>query len=117
MTVYRLPPGAVLFTGADLDAVCYCIDVTQRARRRNGLPPSVALARLAALLSPAGQADMPDETPGEADYMSTDEAAAALGCSPRQARRLAPLLGGRLVGGRWLVDRLAIAEHIEGAVA
>lgn len=114
MTVYRLPPGAVLLTGTALDAARYAVDVTQRARARNGLPPSSALARLAAALAAPGQTDTAEEAPGQGDYMTTDEAAHLLGCSTRQARRLAPALGGQLVGGRWLVDRLAVTEHTEG---
>ncbi|MGV0740330.1 hypothetical protein ABQF35_28625 [Mycobacterium syngnathidarum] len=43
-----------------------------------------------------------------------DEAAARLGISHRQARRLAPQLGGRKAAGRWLVDEAALNEHIEG---
>ena len=110
---YRLPAGSVLLTGSALDAARYAVDVAQRARARNGLPPSTALARLAAALSPAGQTDNPNEPTGEADDMTTEEAARLLGCSPRQARRLAPALGGRLTGGRWLLDRVAVAEHTE----
>ncbi len=117
MTAYRLPPGAVLLDGADLAVVRYAVEVAQRARRRNGLPRSTALAQLADALAVPGQTDAPDEAPGEAEYMSTHEAATLLGCSERQARRLAPALGGRLVGGRWLLDRVAVTEHLEGTAA
>lgn len=113
MSVHRITDG-VLLTGSALDAARYCVEVAQRARARNGLPRSVALARLADALSPAGHADTPHEAPGEHDDMTTDEAARLLGCTARQARRLAPVLGGRLVGGRWLLDRQAVAEHLEG---
>jgi excisionase family DNA binding protein len=113
----RLPEGAVLLTGDALVACRYAVTVAQRARGRNGLPPSVGLAHLAAALSPAGHADMPDEAAGEPEDMTTDEAARLLGYSTRQVRRLAPALGGRLVGGRWLVDRQAVSEHKEGLTA
>lgn len=114
MTAVRLPAGAVLLTGDALAAVRYAVTVAQRARARNGLPPSVALARLAAVVSPAGHADAPDEPAGESDYVTTDEAAALLGFSARQIRRLAPGLGGHIIGGRWLLDRRAVTEHIQG---
>lgn len=117
MSAYRVPAGAVLLDGPALDVARYAVTVAQRARARNGLPPSRALAGLADVLSPAGQADTPDEAPGEADDMTTAEAAELLGVSRRTARRLAPALGGRLVGGRWLLDRQAVTEHLEGAAA
>lgn len=119
MTAYRIPADAVLLTGATLDTVRYCLRIAQDHRRRNGLPPSVDLAALAAAVSPAvspaGHADMPSDLVGQPDAMTTGEAADALGYSPRQVRRLAPALGGRLIGGRWLVDRQAVAEHVEGS--
>lgn len=117
MTAYRLPADAVVLTGTALVAARFAVQVAQVARRRDGLPASTALADLEAALSmsPAGHADTPRELVGEADYMTTDEAADQLGCTERHARRLAPLLGGRLVGGRWLVDRVAVVEHIEGS--
>ncbi len=115
MSVHRLPADAVLLTGNALDAARYAVHIAQDHRRRNGLPPLAALAALAAAMSPGGHADTPAPLVGEADYMTTDEAAALLGCSERHVRRMAPALGGRLVGGRWLVDRQAVAEHIEGS--
>ena len=45
------------------------------------------------------------------------EAAARLNISDRQARRLAPQLGGRMIAGRWFVDELALRQHIEGRKA
>lgn len=115
MTAYRLPAGAVLLDGRHLDALRYCIDVARRARRRTGLPPVAAVDALALLVAAPGQSDTPDEPIGEPESMTTTEAAALLGCSTRTATRLAPKLGGRLVGGRWLLDRQAVTEHTEGA--
>ncbi len=43
-----------------------------------------------------------------------DKAAARLGISHRQARRLALKLGGDKIAGRWFVDEAALNEHIEG---
>lgn len=57
-----------------------------------------------------------DEAHAEAlDAIHEALTAALLGCSTRTATRLAPKLGGRLVGGRWLLDRQAVTEHTEGA--
>ena len=117
MTAYRLPAGAVLLDGPDLDALAYCIEVTQRARGRNGLPPSRRVNALARLVAAPGHPDTADEPVGDADDMTTEEAAELLGVSRRTARRLAPALGGRLVGGRWLLDRQAVTEHLEGTAA
>ena len=117
MTAYRLPAGAVLIDGRHLEALRYAIAAAQRARRRNGLPPALALSELAALVAPLGHGDTPDDPTGESDDMTTNQAAAVLGLSPRTVRRLASGLGGRLVGGRLLLDRLAVTEHIEGMTA
>ena len=112
MTAYKLPAGAVLLDGADLATLAYCIEVTQRARGRNGLPPSRRVNALARLVAAPRQSDTPDEPIGEPESMTTTEAAALLGCSTRTATRLAPKLGGRLVGGRWLLDRQAVTEYV-----
>lgn len=122
MSVVRIESG-VLLTGSALDAARFCVEVAQRARRRNGLPPSVAIARLAAALAPTGLGDAPQtevehpEGGAVQEVVSTREAAELLGCSPRQARRLAPLLGGRLIGGRLALDRQCILDHLEGKTA
>lgn len=111
--VQRLAPGVLLLTGGAVDALLYAVQVAQRARQRNNLPPSHALAELA---SAAGQTDARRVEPleDEMEMIATEEAARMLECSSRQARRLAPRLGGRRVGGRWLLDRRAVVEHIEG---
>lgn len=114
MTAVRVPAGAVLLAGRDLDVLAYAVRLAQDARRRNGLPPSKALADLARAVAAPGHPDTPDEPPGQADLVNIEDAAAALGCSTRTARRLAPGLGGRKTGGVWLLDRQAILEHTEG---
>jgi len=111
--VQRLAPDVLLLTGDAVQALAYAVTVAQRARQRNGLPPSRGLA---ALLAATGQPDTPP-TPTletEPDWITTEEAAHMLGCSNRQTRRLAPQLGGRLTAGRWLLDRHAVTEHING---
>lgn len=117
MTAYRLPAGALLLAGDDLDAIRDAVALAQWARRRDGLAPSARLAALAALVTDSGHADSPDDPAaddGPMSYLSSDEAAAALGVSPRTARRLAPELGGRKVGGTWLLDAAAVDEHHRG---
>lgn len=114
MTIYKVPPGALLLDGPALAVVAYSVAVAQQARRRNGRPPLAALDALASTLAAAGQADEDQDHHGDAEYMTTDDAARLLGISPRTARRLAPGLGGRKVGGRWLVDALAVREHLDG---
>ena len=59
------------------------------------------------------QPDAVDEHP----TVPLAEAAARLNISDRQARRLAPQLGGRMIAGRWFVDELALRQHIEGRKA
>ncbi len=114
MSVHKLPPGSVLITGSGLDALRYAVRVAQRARQRNGLPRVAALDALAAAVAAPGQPDSPNDPVGEADDVTTEQAAEMLGVSLRTVRRLAPGLGGRLVGGRWLLDRQAVTEHING---
>lgn len=112
----------MLLSGSAREAAIYAVKVAQRARARNGQPPSIALADLLAVLSPEGQRDRVATADGETDYqlvsrewMTTQEAANLLGCSPRTMRRHASGLGGRIVGGRLLLDRRAVIEHKEGS--
>ncbi len=111
---FSVPAGAVILHGRGLVVAAYAVQVAQKARARNGLPPSADLERLAVVLAAPSQSDSPPEVADEADYMTTREAATALKVSRRTASRLAPRLGGRKVGGQWLVDRQAVAEHNGG---
>lgn len=110
----------VLLTGSAIDTALYAIEVAQRARARNGLPQSRSLAALRDALAARGQGDASREAEVDSGVMeqvvmvTTQEAARLLGCSQREARRKAPKLGGSLAGGRWLLDRQAVIEHIEG---
>lgn len=115
--VLRLGP-ALLLHGPALDAVRYCVDTTRRLRRHKGLPESGDLAILAAALAEPGQPDIPEPDAAHNDtseMITTDHAARLLHCSPRTVRRLAPKLGGTRIGGRWMIDPLAITEHLKGA--
>lgn len=93
----------------------YAVNVAQQYRKERRLPELSSLARVASELSVGGHADTPEAPPGDPDFMTTSEAAELLGCSRRTAARLAPRLGGRRTSsGPWLLDRLAVIEHIEG---
>lgn len=114
--------GVVVISGAAARALCEAVLIAARARRSAGLPLSADYAALAAELhaamSASGQTDvrdLPDPDPESvAPTVPIEQAAAELGLSKRQTRRLAPELGGRIVGGRWLLDAHAIRQHIQG---
>lgn len=116
-TATRLQAGSVLLTGEAVTSAAEAVRVAQRARRNSGLPPSVAWARLEVVLSglaEVGHPANPAGPVGEHDYMDAATAAGLLGCSERTARRKAPALGGRKSGGVWLLDALAVREHLDG---
>ena len=117
MAALRVPVGAVLLTAQDIDAALYAVEAAQRSRQRNGLSPLRSLARLHIALTASGHPDTPPAEPAQTETMTTVEAAQLLKCSERTARRLAPKLGGRNIGGRWLLDRQAVFEHLQGATA
>lgn len=56
-----------------------------------------------------------DAMPTLAPTVPLTQAARRLGVSERQARRLAPRLGGRRIAGRWFIDETALTEHLDGA--
>lgn len=119
MTTQRLADDVLLLTGDHIAAVRYAVRVAIAARHRNGLRVPASLAELAAAVTEPGRTDTEPE-PAQQDHtemIDTREAAHMLGCSNRQARRLAPLLGGRIIAGRWLLDRDAILEHLNGRTA
>ena len=84
------------------------------ARRRDGLAPSRALEQLRLHVTPAGQPDTEPEPTPEAEYVTSEQAAQLLGVSRRTITRNADRLGGKLRGGRWLLDRVALEEHKQG---
>ncbi len=113
--------GVVVVHGTAARTLCEAVLIAERARRSSGLPLSHDYAVLAAELhavSAYGQSDVRDKPDLDSvDVQPTvpiEQAARELNCSRRQARRLAPALGGKLVGGRWLIDKRALDEHIEG---
>ena len=114
--------GVVIVHGTAARTLCEAVLIAERSRRSSGLPLSrdyaTIAAELYAAMSASGQSDVRTEwTPDSGDVQPTmpiEQAAAELGLSKRQTRRLAPDLGGRIINGRWLLDAQAIREHIEG---
>jgi len=112
-------PGAVLVTGPALRAAADAILIAARARRLSGLPSSTLHAELAAAFinaaSANGHTDVRETAtpPTLQPTVTVEEAATQMKLSRRQVRRLAPLLGGRIIAGRWLLDQTAIDQHLE----
>jgi hypothetical protein len=112
----------VVLTGPAARAAAECVLIAIRSRRVNGLPRSSHYdAIAAALVAAAGQSDDPKTAAAQHERMVTNpptvpvpDAAREIGLSVRQTRRLAPKLGGRIIGGRWLLDAQAVAEHVNG---
>lgn len=112
-------PGVVVLSGAALRAAADAVLIAARSRRLSGLPHDRLHDELVAALvaaSRTGQSDVPELAVLQllTPTVSVQEAAKQMNLSRRQVRRLAPQLGGRIVGGRWFLDQAAIDEHIEG---
>jgi len=114
---------AVILTGDWLKTTLQDVKIATRTRRFNGLPVKAANTALIEALTLAmaarGQSDVPEPQglqhyPQQAPTVTIDDAARQLGLSPRQTRRLAPKLGGQIIGGQWRLDQDAINEHIGG---
>ena len=115
--------GAVVLTGDWLHTTRQAVLIAARTRRVNGLPASAAHNALTEALADAmaanGHAGVPElvdvqRFPAELPTVTVDDAAQQIGLSRRQTRRLAPRLGGKIIAGRWLLDQVAINEHIAG---
>ncbi|OBA96994.1 hypothetical protein A5666_27115 [Mycolicibacterium fortuitum] len=100
-----------------------CVLIAIKHRKLSGLPYQTfeALAcELAAAMAVGGHSDVrpnaiSDPVPvDEQPTVPLAEAAALLGISVRQARRLAPQLGGQKIAGSWFVDGTALRQHLEG---
>ncbi|MDO0977182.1 hypothetical protein [Mycolicibacterium frederiksbergense] len=113
---------AVVLTGPAVETALQAALIAIRSRRANGLPDSPMYRALATALAQArsgdGHADVREHVVGqhfsvEAPTVPIATAADRLDICDRQARRLAPALGGRKIGGRWFVDEQALAEYIE----
>lgn len=116
----RLAPDVLLLTGDAIELAAAAIAMAIQGRTLAGKPPHRGLQALLAACNPEWpQGDKPDEAADHAErvglgLMTSTEAASFLGCSPRTARRLAARLDGQLVGGRWMLDRHAVQQHLEG---
>lgn len=114
--------GVVVLSGDALRSALECAVIAIKHRALSGLPNrryEQLAQELSAAMAAAGQSDVPEPEAREPVTMARPtvtitEAAARLGLSNRQTRRLAPRLGGQIIGGQWLVDEPALREHIEG---
>jgi hypothetical protein len=113
---------AVILTGHWLKITRQAVLIAARSRNFNGLPVSVTDAALARALTQAmtagGHSDVPETQ--ELQHVQIEptvtvrDGARQLMLSERQTRRLAPKLGGKKIGNRWLLDQAAIDEHLRG---
>jgi hypothetical protein len=96
--------------------------IAAKHRKSCGIPfqSYEALAwELSAAMTAAGHSDVRSPAISKAvaveqPTVPISEAAAQLSISGRQARRLAPKLGGAKIAGSWFVDEAALRQHIEG---
>lgn len=117
--ITRLPAGALLLTDKTaVDLVLYCVRTAATfdpsAARRRRL--EAFHHRLSAELTEPGQSDSPRGWVRQDEFVTATEAAELLGVTERTARRFAARgdLESLKSGGRWLISRTAIAEHLEG---
>ena len=114
--------GVVVVHGTAARTLCQAVLIAERARRSNGLPASADYGELIAELhavSATGQTDVrdaPDLPLSNHDSSITVAAAAQrLKLSERHVRRMACTFGGRKLGGRWILDELAVSEYQSGS--
>ncbi|MGV0603932.1 hypothetical protein [Mycolicibacterium sp. XJ1904] len=113
--------GVVVMTGPALKTGLECVLIAIKHRKLSGIPSNTyeALAcELAAAMAAVGHSDVrlpaiSDPVPME-PTVPLDVVRAQLKLGERQARRVAPKLGGKKIGGRWFVDETALHEHIAG---
>jgi hypothetical protein len=105
----------------DLEAAYHCAAEVIRRRCRTGEPIPERLRRhynqldLEMRLSVSGHGSSWDTRQLEHDTSITArQAADILGCSKRQAQRLAPDLDGQIVDGRWLFKLKNVMEYAKG---
>ena len=113
--------GVVVVHGTAARTLCQAVLIAERARRSNGLPASADYAELIAELhavSDTGQTDVrdaPDLPLSSHDSITVADAARRLKLSERHVRRMACTFGGRKLGGRWILDELAVSEYQSGS--
>lgn len=111
----------VVLTDSAVRLAYECVLMAYRQRRLSGYPTG-SIEQLAqalnAAMSAGGHSDVRESDEAQPVHMEPtvplEEAATRLGVCHRQARRLAPRLGGKKRGGRWFVDEIALCEHLEG---
>ena len=108
-------------TRARLRADYYCVAEVVRHRQRTGEPIPDWLCRhfdrldAEIRVSESGHESDSDTGQLEQDELITArEVSQMLGCSKRQAQRLASDLEAQIVGGRWLFRRSSVADYAEG---
>lgn len=121
------PPGlvrvdrAVLVSDTAARVLLDALSIAARHRRMSGMStdPYLSLASaLADVVAVDGQTVR--QTPPAVQPLAlrptvtVAEAAEQLGVSRRTVRRIAPRLGGQRVGRAWMLDPIAVAEHLEG---
>jgi hypothetical protein len=106
--------GVVVLSGPAAQLALDATRIARAYRRDRGLPIDRLTVLADTLHAAASATGHPETVAVQRSFMSIPEAAELLGLSHRQTQRLAPKLDGQRVGGRWLVDRLAVLEHREG---
>ena len=108
-------------TGTDLHAALYVAAEVIRSRQRTGQPVPTWLRRhfnrLDTEIRVLQSGHESDGDTGQSDQeqlITAREAAAILGCSKRQAQRLAADLDGQIVGGRWLFKLNTVTKYAQG---
>lgn len=116
MSVRALGP-ALLVDGPDLATLRWALAIAVRAKQRNGTTPGPILATLdqtaAQALAAARQPDTPPPTiPASSEWIGTREIAKRVGCSTRQAQRIARDLDPQVIGGRLIVATDTLTEYL-----
>ncbi|OSC32053.1 hypothetical protein B8W69_02855 [Mycobacterium vulneris] len=114
--------GVVVLSGPALKEARDAALIAAKHRKRSGIPylNYQALAcEFGEAMAADGHSDVRSPSISKAVAMDRPalplaEAADRLGISLRQARRVAPQLGGDKIAGCWFVDETALNEHIEG---
>lgn len=115
---------AILLQGSAVEDVHYLASAGLRGRRAGGAAVPRQYLQLQAVLAAAaaevraaasGQHDggpvAPQPHSAHEDNIGTAEAARILRLSNRQVQRLAADLDGRIIGGCWVFDRLAVQSY------
>ena len=112
---------AVIVSGNAARVLLDALAIAARHRRMSGMStdPYLAIAQaLADVVATDGQTVR--QTPPVVQslalrpMLTVAEAAEQLNLSRRTVRRLAGQLGGQRVGRSWLLDPIAVAQHLEG---